>query len=120
MAYASALLARPATHGTRDPRLRRQAMTGSAACATPYVLDPARLSDHIDALYRAAWALCGSRHDAEDLVQTTFAHVLKRPRIIRNNNERAYLLRALRNTYSSVYRTLARRPAIVPLLEEDA
>jgi len=94
-------------------------MTGPTARAAPYVLDPARLPDHLDALYRAAWALCGSRHDAEDLVQTTFAHVLKRPRIIRNDNERAYLLRALRNTYSSTYRTLARRPAIVPLLEED-
>ena len=62
-----------------------------------YVLDPARLPDHIDALYRAAWGLCGSRADAEDLVQTTFLHVLKRPRIIRNGNERAYLLRVLRN-----------------------
>jgi DNA-directed RNA polymerase specialized sigma24 family protein len=65
------------------------------------VLDPARLPDHVDALYRAAWALCGSPHDAEDLVQTTFAHVLRRPRIIRSGNERGYLLRALRNTYSS-------------------
>lgn len=71
------------------------------------MLDPARLPDHVDALYRAAWALCGSPHDAEDLVQTTFAHVLRRPRIIRSGNERGYLLRALRNTYSSRYRSLA-------------
>jgi RNA polymerase sigma-70 factor, ECF subfamily len=84
-----------------------------------HVLDPAVLPDHIDALYRAAWALCGSRHDAEDLVQTTFAQVLKRRRVIRSGNERAYLLRALRNTYSSLYRTLGRRPSIVPLSEED-
>lgn len=84
----------------------------------PYVLDPAGLADHIDALYRAAWALCGSRADAEDLVQTTFVQVLKRPRIIRNGNERGYLLRALRNTYASRYRTLARRPMTVPLLED--
>jgi RNA polymerase sigma-70 factor, ECF subfamily len=84
-----------------------------------YVLDPAVLPDHIDALYRAAWALCGSRSDAEDLVQTTFLQVLKRPRIIRNGNERAYLLRALRNTYASRYRTLSRRPATLQLLEED-
>jgi RNA polymerase sigma-70 factor (ECF subfamily) len=83
------------------------------------VLDPAVLPDHIDALYRAAWALCGSRHDAEDLVQTTFAQVLKRRRVLRSGNERAYLLRALRNTYSSSYRTLSRRPSIVPLSEED-
>jgi RNA polymerase sigma-70 factor, ECF subfamily len=85
----------------------------------PYVLDPSSLPNHIDALYRSAWALCGSRYDAEDLVQATFAHVLKRRRIIRNGNERGYLLRALRNTYSSRYRTLAGRPVTMPLLEED-
>jgi RNA polymerase sigma-70 factor (ECF subfamily) len=84
------------------------------------VLDPASLPDHIDALYRAAWGLCGSRHDAEDLVQTTFLRVLSRPRIIRNNNERGYLLRALRNTYSSRYRTQARQPAVLPLRDDDA
>jgi RNA polymerase sigma-70 factor, ECF subfamily len=87
--------------------------------SAPYALDPAALPDHIDAMYRAAWALCGSRHDAEDLVQTTFAQVLKRRRVIRGGNERAYLLRALRNTYFSNYRTLGRRPLIVPLSEED-
>jgi RNA polymerase sigma-70 factor (ECF subfamily) len=86
----------------------------------PHILDPAALGDHIDALYRAAWALCGSPTDAEDLVQTTFARVLARPRIIRRDNDRAYLLRALRNTYASQYRTLARRPATVALGEDDA
>jgi RNA polymerase sigma-70 factor, ECF subfamily len=34
-------------------------------------LDPEALGDHFDRLYRAAWALCGSREDAEDLVQDT-------------------------------------------------
>jgi RNA polymerase sigma-70 factor (ECF subfamily) len=86
----------------------------------PHTLDPAGLGDHIDALYRAAWALCGSPTDAEDLVQTTFARVLARPRIIRRDNDRAYLLRALRNTYASHYRTLARRPAVVELREDAA
>ena len=32
-------------------------------------LEPARLGDHLDRLYRAAWALCGSREDAEDLLR---------------------------------------------------
>ena len=41
-------------------------------------LDTARLGDHLDRLYRAAWALSGSREDAEDLVQETYARVLKR------------------------------------------
>ena len=31
-------------------------------------LDTTRLGDHLDKLYRAAWALSGSREDAEDLV----------------------------------------------------
>jgi hypothetical protein len=70
----------------------------------PYVLDPDDLSDHIDALYRAAWALCGSRHDAEDLVQETFANVLQRPRIIRGDNQIGYLLRALRNNPAATSR----------------
>jgi RNA polymerase sigma-70 factor, ECF subfamily len=86
----------------------------------PYVLDPDDLSDHIDALYRAAWALCGSRHDAEDLVQETFANVLRRPRIIRDDNQIGYLLRALRNTYFNRLRTAARRPATREIFDDDA
>ena len=39
------------------------------------LLDRDRLGDHIDRLYRAAWAMCGSREEAEDLVQETFARV---------------------------------------------
>jgi RNA polymerase sigma-70 factor, ECF subfamily len=70
-------------------------------------------------LYRAAWALCGSRHDAEDLVQETFANVLRRPRLIRGGNEIGYLLRALRNTYANRLRAVARRPATSQLLEHD-
>ena len=31
--------------------------------------DPKALGDHIDRLYRAAWSLCGSRDDAQDLVR---------------------------------------------------
>src|SRR5580765_8194189 len=62
-------------------------------------LDPARLGDHLDRLYRAAWALCGSRADAEDLVQETFSRVLARPRLLRHDDDLGYLLRALRNTF---------------------
>jgi RNA polymerase sigma-70 factor (ECF subfamily) len=83
------------------------------------ILNPDRLGDYIEPMYRAAWALCGSRHDAEDLVQETFLNVLKRPRLLRDGNEIGYLLRALRNTYSSRYRTAARRPAERQLFDDD-
>ena len=85
----------------------------------PRLLDPDRLSDHIDVLYRAARALCGSGHDAEDLVQETFATVLKRPRLLREGNELRYLFRVLRNTHIDQVRRTARQPATLPLFEED-
>ena len=87
---------------------------------SPRVLQPDSLHRHIDHLYRAAWALCGSRHDAEDLVQETFANVLKRPRLLRGDNEIGYLLRALRNTYPTHYRSSALRRSDCALTEEDA
>jgi RNA polymerase sigma-70 factor, ECF subfamily len=86
----------------------------------PRLLDPDRLSDHIDRLYRAAWGLCASRHDAEDLVQETFVNVLKRPRLLRDGNEIGYLLRALRNTHANHYRAGVRRPHTRQLFEDDA
>ena len=81
-------------------------------------LDPARLGDHLDRLYRAAWALCGSREDAEDLVQDTYARVLARPRLLRGSDDLGYLLRALRHTYISRLRAAGRRPRCVPFAEE--
>jgi RNA polymerase sigma-70 factor, ECF subfamily len=79
-------------------------------------LDTARLGDHVDRLYRAAWALTGSREDAEDLVQETYARVLKRPRLIRYGDDLGYLLRALRNTFLTQKRTESRRlrPVALP------
>jgi RNA polymerase sigma-70 factor, ECF subfamily len=83
-------------------------------------LDPAALGDHVDRLYRAAWALCGSREDAEDLVQETFAKVLAKPRFLRNDDDLGYLLRVLRNTFVSRHRTALRRPQAAPMPEELA
>jgi RNA polymerase sigma-70 factor (ECF subfamily) len=73
-------------------------------------LDPARLGDHVDRLYRAAWALAGSREDAEDLVQDTYVRVLARPRFLRGEDDLGYLLRVLRNTFLNRLRTQSRRP----------
>jgi len=79
-------------------------------------LDTARLGDHLDRLYRAAWGLYGSREDAEDLVQETYARVLRRPRLIRHGDELGYLLGALRNTFLTQKRTESRRlrPVALP------
>ncbi len=73
-------------------------------------LDPNTLGDHLDRLYRAAWALTGSRADAEDLVQDTYARVLAKPRFLRNDDDLGYLMRVLRNTFYSQRRTASRRP----------
>jgi RNA polymerase sigma-70 factor, ECF subfamily len=81
-------------------------------------LDPARLGDHLDRLYRAAWALCGSREDAEDLVQETYARLLSRPRLLRADDDLGYLLRALRNTFLNERRTRGRRLRPDPLPDE--
>jgi RNA polymerase sigma-70 factor, ECF subfamily len=81
-------------------------------------LDPDRLPDHVDRLYRAAWALCGSPHEAEDLVQETFARVLARPRLLRSDDELAYLMGVLRNTFLSSRRTASRRPQIAASIDE--
>lgn len=81
-------------------------------------LDPEHLGDHLDRLYRAAWGLCGSREDAEDLVQETFARVLSKPRLLRSYDDLGYLLRVLRNTYFSSYRAAARRLRPDPLPED--
>ena len=81
-------------------------------------LDPNHLGDHLDRLYRAAWALCGSREDAEDLVQETYARVLQKPRLLRSEEDLGYLLRVLRNTHFSKLRAAARRPRTDPLPDE--
>ena len=81
-------------------------------------LETSRLGDHLDRLYRAAWALTGSREDAEDLVQETYARVLARPRLLRNDDDLGYLLRALRNTFLTQKRTESRRLRTDPLPEQ--
>ena len=83
-------------------------------------LDPEVLGVHLDRLFRLAWALCGSRENAEDLVQDTFARILARPRFLRRQDELAYLMQALRNTFVSNRRMAARRPNVVTTLEDVA
>src|SRR5207245_3128642 len=88
------------------------------ACNPMRILDPHSLGGHVDRLYRAAWGLCGSREDAEDLVQETFARVLSRPRLLRGEDDLYYLMKVLRNTFLSSRRTASRRPRTVATLDD--
>jgi RNA polymerase sigma-70 factor (ECF subfamily) len=78
-------------------------------------LDPEAAADHLDRLYRIALAMCGSRETAEDLVQETYLKVLSRPRLLRRDDDLAYLVRALRNVWYSQLRARGVRPQQVEL-----
>lgn len=101
----------------------RSARSAGVSCAGQTMtrerqLDPERLGDHLDRMYRAARGLCGSREDAEDLVQETYAQVLRKPRFLRSEDDIGYLLRALRNTFVGTRRFASRRPQSLPLFED--
>ncbi|HEY1274320.1 MAG TPA: RNA polymerase sigma factor [Thermoleophilaceae bacterium] len=85
---------------------------------TPRTLDPQTLGDHLDKLFRAAWALCGSREDAEDLVQESYERVLRRPRLVRRENDLGYLYQTLRHTYFNTRRAASRRPQVAAQLDD--
>ena len=93
------------TRAGRAVRASRHCLTDQPRDTTAQWLDRERLPDHFDRLFRAAYGLCGSREDAEDLVQETYARVLRRPRLLRRT-ELAYLVRVLRNVW---YDTLTAR-----------
>jgi RNA polymerase sigma-70 factor (ECF subfamily) len=96
-------------HG--EPRIAVESAPDLTEAA--HTLDPNTLDDHVDRLFRAAWALCGSREDAEDLVQETFARVLARPRLVRSADDLGYLMQVLRNTFLTSRRAAGRRPQTV-------
>ena len=83
-------------------------------------LDPDRVAEHLPRLFRAARAWTRSREEAEDLVQETYARVLARPRLLRNEDELGYLVRSMRNTFISQLRARDRRPQTTELVEEVA
>jgi RNA polymerase sigma-70 factor (ECF subfamily) len=74
------------------------------------VLDPHAAAAHLPRLSRLAYALCGSRHLAEDIAQETFLRVLSRPRRLRPGGEFPYLARTLRNVLHDHRRGERRRP----------
>ena len=62
--------------------------------------------------------MSGSREDAEDLVQETYARVLGKRRLLRGDSDLGYLLRVLRNTHISRLRAASRRLRPGPLSDE--
>jgi hypothetical protein len=69
LASRSALLAPTMSIGPADTgREPLSVLKPDGAVAEARALDPARLLDHFDRLCRAAFALSGTREDAEDLV----------------------------------------------------
>ena len=67
---------------------------------------------HLNRLSAAAIALCGNRHDADDLVQEVYLTLLRRPRRLTGGAELAYLMTMLRNRHIDEHRSAARRPLI--------
>ena len=60
---------------------------------------------HLDALFRAAMAICGSRQEAEDLTQTTLVRALERFETFKpGTNCRAWLYRIMRNLWTDQLR----------------
>ena len=66
-------------------------MIRAGVIGAPRLVGSEPLCEQLDRLHRAAGALCGSPHDAEDLVQETLVRVLARPRRLRRGSEPAYL-----------------------------
>jgi RNA polymerase sigma-70 factor, ECF subfamily len=65
-----------------------------------------------------ALGLCGSAADADDLVQETYLQVLRKPRLLRSDDDLGYLIRVLRNTFYSRHRAEGRRPRTTELPED--
>src|SRR3712207_1707653 len=105
VAMSRMALGRGAPAGWNSPGAScRGHMLSSTVTGDARPLDPSTLGDHVDRLFRAAWALCGKREDAEDLVQETYARVLAKPRLLRGGDDLGYLLRVMHNTFVSRHR----------------
>jgi RNA polymerase sigma-70 factor (ECF subfamily) len=74
---------------------------------------------HIDAVYRAAVAICGGKGDVEDLVQDTFVKAFEHFTVFeKGTNCKAWLLQILRNTWIDRLRHQKIAGPTLPLEEE--
>jgi RNA polymerase sigma-70 factor, ECF subfamily len=90
------------------------ARRGIVPCVKKRTLDPDVAVKHLDRLYAAARALARDPWLAEDLVHDVYATTLSRPRMLRGDDELAYLMRALHNRYKDHWRAAKRRPSEQP------
>jgi DNA-directed RNA polymerase specialized sigma24 family protein len=72
-------------------------------------LDPEVWGVHHRSLISGCVGVVWLADGAEDLAQETVVRVLPRPRLLRGEDELAYLMQALRNTFVTSMRTAARR-----------
>ena len=71
------------------------------------------VTKHENTLFRAALAILGDVHEAEDAVQETFLRYLeKRPELRDGEHEKAWLLKVAANRCKSVLRMRRRHPAV--------
>ncbi|MFB7912100.1 sigma factor, partial [Kitasatospora sp. NPDC056076] len=99
---------RPAPPAAGGPGLRELDFEGYAASRWPR-------------LVRTAYLLTGDYHEAEDVVQATFAKAFRNwPRISRLQEPDAYVHRALVNNNLSRHRRRRVRQLLVPVLPERA
>ena len=71
------------------------------------------VTKHEHTLFRAALAILGDVHEAEDAVQDTFLRYLeKRPELRDSDHEKAWLLKVAANRCKSVLRMRRRHPAV--------
>jgi len=100
---------------TREPDARRLATV--ARDRVRFEEDALALSDQV---YRVARHLVGSREEADDLVQETYARAFRSWRSFRpGTNLRAWLLRILTNLNIDRGRRIQRQPEFRPLEEGD-
>ena len=104
----TALASSPATPllALRRPALPRPARRQVATTR----LDGSTLVAHLDAMFRLALSMCGSHHDAQDIVQDACLRVLARPRHLEPGRERGYLFVAVRHAWFDRLRTRGSRP----------
>ncbi len=75
---------------------------------------------HLNAVYRAAIAICGEPHEAEDLAQTTFVKALERFETFKTGtNCKAWLYQILRNTWIDQIRHRQVVGQVLPIAETD-